>query len=147
MDEESRCNARQSNTTLVPSVHLDLGSIQDKLSKDDGVGARPSKEDDIACVEACSEVLGTSIDELQIVLFAAVLGDCGAELQIDRHAAHGNDHTRDPDEQTQANTAGQGEYRAGGCEDASSDHTVEDQEKGTENANLAFALSQNWIKR
>lgn len=43
MDEEGGGDAGESDTTLVPAVHLDVGGVQDVLAEDDGVGAGPAQ--------------------------------------------------------------------------------------------------------
>lgn len=39
----------------------------------------------------------------EIVLLASVLGNASTELEIDCHSGGGNDHTRDPEEESKTN--------------------------------------------
>ena len=95
----------------------------------------------ISSVEASSKESRLLEDILQVVLLASVLGNASTELEIDCHSGGGNDHTRDPEEEGETDTAGQLQDTTRRGEDTGTDHSVEDQECSTQDANLAFVRS------
>lgn len=141
VDQESRRDARKSNATLIPPVHLDLRSVQDVLAKDDRVGSSPAKQEHIARVEAGSQEPRFAIDVLEVVLLAAVPRDGRSELEVDGHTSSSDQHAGNPDEEREADTAGQGEDGAGSRKNTGADHAVEDEEDGGGDADLAFGLA------
>ncbi len=140
MNKEGSCDASESNATLIPSIDLDVGSMEYILAEDHTIRACPAEKDDIAGVEAGSKVFGPVIDVFEIVLLPTIPGDSCAELQVYGHTTCSNNHASNPNEQGQADTAGKSEYSTGSSEDASPDHAVEDEEDGREDADLTFGI-------
>lgn len=118
------------------------------IPKDDRVTAGPTKENNVASVEASGEELWLAENVFEVVLLASVLGDGSAELEIDSRAGKGNQHAGNPDEQRQTDTAGKLQDGAGRGKDASADNPVDDQKDCRDDANLAFgfagALQLTW---
>lgn len=104
--QESDGHAGESNTTLIPPIHLDIGGVEDVLAEDHGVASRPAEQNHIAGVETRSQELRLPIHVLQVVLLPAILGDRGAELEIDRRPSGRDQHARDPYEQGKPHAAG-----------------------------------------
>ena len=102
---------------------------------------RHTQEHDVAGVEARHQEARAAEDELEIVLLAAVARQRGAELEVDGHASARDEHAGDPDEQREADAAGEGEDGAGRREDAGAYHAVEDEEDGRDEADLAARLA------
>jgi hypothetical protein len=63
-----------------------------------------------------------------------------APFKVDRRARQRNQHARNPDEQGQPDTAGQGEDRTGCRKDTRADDSVEDQAESAEDADLSAAV-------
>lgn len=126
MNEEGARDARQTNSTLVPSPDLDACSVEDVFTKHDRVGASPTEQENVHAEHAGDEEFGFAVHELEVVLFAAVFGDCGSELEVDGHAGGGNKSADDPEDEGEADGPGEGEDGGGGGEDAGADHAVED---------------------
>lgn len=104
--EEGSGDASKSDTTLVPSVDFDVGSVQYVLSKDDRVRSGPAKQDDVAGVQSGSQEPGFAVDELQIVLLSTVPWYGGSKFEIDGHSCRRDHHAKHPDEEGQSNTSG-----------------------------------------
>lgn len=99
MHDKGDSQAGEGNAALVPAGHVDTGSVQDILAKDDAVAGRPAEKNNVAGVDRGGEELGPAVDEFEVVLFAAVAGQPGAELHVDRGAGGGDEHADDPDEE------------------------------------------------
>lgn len=99
VDDERSRDTSQTDTTLVPTVDLLVGSMEDILSENDRVARSPAHENDVRSVDASDEELWLAVDELEIVLLAAVLGDTGSPFEVDGCASGGDDGTNDPDDE------------------------------------------------
>lgn len=99
MDQEGGSDAGETDSTLVPSVDLNVGGVQDVLAKDDRVAACPAEQHNISSVEAGGEELGLAINEFEVVLLTTVLGDSRTELEIDSGAGEGDEHASYPDKE------------------------------------------------
>lgn len=126
VDEEGDGDAGEADGALVPAVDLDLGGVQDVLAEDDGVAGGPGKEDDVAGVQAGDEEAGLAVDELEVVLLAAVFGDGGSEFEVDGAAGEGDEHAGYPHEEGQTDGAREAEDAGRGGEYAGTDDAVED---------------------
>lgn len=141
VDQECGGDAGEADAALVPPVDFHVGSVQDVLAEDDGVGACPSEEDYVPRVQSCRQELRLTVHVLEVVLLSAVARDGGAELEVNGHAGGGDEHACDPDEEGEPDAAGEREDGAGGCEDSRADHAVEDEEDGGCYAYLTLCLA------
>lgn len=143
VDDKGDRQAGEGDAALVPAGDLDAGGVQDVLAKDDRVAGGPAEEDNVAGVEASGEELGAAVDELEVVLLAAIARHAGAELEVDGGARGGDDGAEDPDEEAEADGTAEGEDGGGRGKDAGADDAVEDEEGGRGDANLALVVAGN----
>lgn len=105
VDEESSRDASQTNGTLVPSVDLLVGGVEDVLAKDDRVTGRPTHEQNVRSVDAGDKELGLAVDELEVVLLTTVLGDTSSPFEIDGSTSSSDERTYDPNDEGQTGTS------------------------------------------
>lgn len=102
MDQEGSRNAGKTNAALVPAVDFNVGGVQDVLAEGNGIGASPTKQNDISSlprrsvdyisklmratyVETSDQEFGPSVNEFKVVLLTTIAGKTGTELQVDSH--------------------------------------------------------------
>ena len=95
----------------------------------------------VSSVETSSKEPRLLEDKLQVVLLASVLGNTSAELEVDGHTSGSNDHTRYPKEESETNATRKLQDTTGSGKDTGSDHSVEDQERSAQDADLALVRS------
>jgi hypothetical protein len=141
MDDKGDSDTGQTDTTLVPTVDLLVGGVEDVLAKDDRVSRGPTHEDDIKGVHGGDQELGLAVDVLEVVLFTSVLGDTGTPFEVDGRTGSGDDGADDPHEESQADTAGQGEDGRRSRKDTGTDAAVKDEHGGAQDADLALVVA------
>lgn len=140
VDEESSRDASQTNSTLVPSVDLLVGGVEDVLAKDDRVTGCPTHEQNVGSVDAGGEELGLAVDELEVVLLTTVLGDTGSPFEVDGSTSSGDEGTNDPNDEGQTGTSKKGKDGARSRKDTGTDDSVEDEHRCAQNTNLALGV-------
>ncbi|KAI6776592.1 hypothetical protein HG530_000537 [Fusarium avenaceum] len=140
VDEERSGDTGQTNSSLVPSIDFLVGSVEDVLAKDDRVTRRPTHQENVRSVHASDEEPGLAVDELEVVLLTTVLGDTGSPFEVDGSTSSGNDGSNNPDDEGQTRTSKKSEDGARSGKDTGSNDTVEDEHRGTQNANLALSI-------
>lgn len=141
MDEEGDGDASHTDTTLVPSIDLYVGGVEDVFSKDDRVTGSPTEEDDVSGVETSDEELGLSIDVFKVVLFTTILGDSSSKLEVDGSTSSGNDGTDEPHDESETGATAELEDGGGSGKDTGTDDTVKDEHGGGEDTNLTFGIA------
>lgn len=141
MDEEGRRNASNTNTTLVPSVYLNLRSVENILAERNAVGGGPSEKNRIPGIDSCGEETRVTVDVFKVVLLATVSRDSGTEFHVHKGTGQSNDHTNNPHEEGETNRAREFQNGTRRGKDTGSNHAVEDEEGRREDSDLTFGLT------
>lgn len=72
VDQEGGSDTRQPNSTLVPSVDLDIGRVENVLSKDDTVARSPPEQDGIGSEHGRGQELWLLVNIFEIILLASI---------------------------------------------------------------------------
>lgn len=101
-----------------------------------------TEQNDVTGENGCRKELGSPVDILEVELLPAVPGNGRAEFEVDHQSRRGDQHPRNPNEESQPDASRKTQDRSRGSEDTCPDDTVEDQKGSGRHANLTLVLAR-----